>query len=232
MSSWNSLANQFSTKVRSNLHECSNSIGCYFSLPVYVQFAFLSSGNRSWIWMVCRKVKSCWQGKTTLPVTTSRKMVRLLSWTTSEKGISRAYELSITYQPLVDCTLISLQWGISVLKSPCSSFIPTTWWQSALSHIFFQPPLPRLRDDLEFVETEQVITCFRYITCFFFVLSMMVYYSIVQKDNVQSEMRAIKIKMVQERLMNFKIPHCHAHHNSMIWLLETSATYVELVLDL
>lgn len=30
MSSWNSLANQFSTKVRSNLHECSSSIGCYF----------------------------------------------------------------------------------------------------------------------------------------------------------------------------------------------------------
>ncbi len=79
MSSWNSLANQFSTKVRSNLHECSSSIGCYFSLPVYVQFAFLSSGNRSWIWMVCRKVKSCWQGKTTLPVATSRKMVWLLS---------------------------------------------------------------------------------------------------------------------------------------------------------
>jgi hypothetical protein len=49
---------------------------------------------------------------------------------------------------------------------------------------------------------------------------------------VQSEMRAIKIKMVQEQLMNFKIPHCRAHHNSMIWLLETSATYVELVLDL
>jgi hypothetical protein len=140
------------------------------SLPVYVQFTFLSSGNRSWIWMVCRKVKSCWQGKTTLPVANSRKMVRLLSWTTSEKGISRAYELCITNQPLVDWTLISLQCGISVFKSPCSSFIPTTWRQSALSHIFFQPPPPWLRDDLEFVETEQVITCFCYITCFFFVV--------------------------------------------------------------
>jgi hypothetical protein len=46
MSSWNSLANQSSTKVRSNLPECSSSIGCYFSLPaVYVQFAFLSSAT-------------------------------------------------------------------------------------------------------------------------------------------------------------------------------------------